>query len=206
MFQKTKKFIFLGLLCVLLSSCFELVDTRDGVSGLDHRIFVTKDSFKGNFSGYSSPDDACQAAAQAAGLQRIYRAILSYSTTGGQAKDRLGDSSGYIYIIDNMGAAFVVTKGYLDPGGLWDTSLVNLTTAINMDEYGNLISGAVNVFTGTNADGTKSGSAAADFCNNWKSSSSHTVRFGEASQVDGKWVDYSAGDCSVDAHLYCISQ
>ena len=191
-------------MCISLSSCFELVDTRDGVSGLDHRIFVTKDSFKGDFSSYSSPDDACQAAAQAAGLQRVYRAILSYSMTGGDASSLLGYGTGYIYIIDNMGAALVVTDKGFD--GLWNSSSVNLSTAINRDEYGNVISGAVNVFTGTKADGKKSGSVIADFCNNWKSSSAHLVRVGDASQKDGKWLDNMDGDCAMDAHLYCISQ
>lgn len=204
MFQKTQKFIFLGLVFFLLSSCLELVDTRDGVSGLDHRIFVTKDSFKGDFSSYISPDDACQSAAQAAGLQRIYRAILSYSTTGGDAKDRLGYGTGYIYIINKAGSAVVVTDKGFD--GLWNSSSVNLNVAINIDEYGNSIPGAVNIFTGTKADGTKSGSGIADFCNNWKSSSTHTVRVGDASQTDGKWVDSLDGGCSMEAHLYCISQ
>lgn len=204
MFQKTQKFIFLGLMCISLSSCFELVDTRDGVSGLDHRIFVTKNSFKGDFSGYSSPDNACQAAAQSAGLQRIYRSILSYSTTGGDASSLLGYGTGYIYIINKAGAALVVTDKGFD--GLWNSSLVSLSTAININEYGDLISGAVNVFTGTKYDGTKSGSFIADFCNNWKSLSAHPVRVGDASQKDGKWVDNLDGDCSMDAHLYCISQ
>jgi hypothetical protein len=205
MFSKFKTNLFLVLVLSSLNSCLDLVDTRDGVSGVDRRVFVTKNTFLADFGGFT-PDEKCQEAAQAAGLERIYTAILSYSVNSGDARSRLGDSSGYLYLIDNAGSAFIVTKGLLDTDGLWDRSSVNLSTAINMDEYGNSIVGTSSVFTGTKADGTKLGTAAADFCNNWKSSSAHAVRVGDASQVDSKWVDDTVGDCSVEARLYCISQ
>ena len=200
-------FGLLGFLSLFLTSCFDLQDTRDGVTGADRRVFVTKNTFFGNFGG-SSPDTVCQEAAKAAGLERVYSAILSYSTSSGEARIRLGDNNGgYIYVIDEAGSAFIVAKGLIDTNGLWDrSSSVNLSTPISLDEYGKSITGSTSVFTGTTADGSKSGSVAADFCNNWKSSSAHTVRVGDASQVDGKWIDDTAGDCSVAARLYCISQ
>ena len=205
MYSKMKKHLFFALAFLSLNSCFELVDTRDGVSGSDRRVFVTKNTFLGDFGG-SSPDAKCQEAADAAGLQRVYTAILSYSVASGDARSLLGSSNGYLYVIDNAASAFVVAKGLLDTNGLWDRSTVNLSTPINKDEYGNAIVGSPSVFTGTKVDGTKSGTTAADFCNNWKSSAAHSVRVGDSSQVDGKWVDVDNGDCSVEARLYCISQ
>jgi hypothetical protein len=205
MYSRIIKRFLMILPFFVLTSCFDLVDTRDGVSGGDRRVFVTKDTYLGDFGG-SSPNQKCQEAADAAGLERIYTAILSYSDESGDARSRLGSGSGYIYVIDNAGSAFIVTKSFLDTNGLWDRSSVNLSTPINRDEYGNVLIGSTSVFTGTKSDGTKSGSEVADFCINWTSASAHTVRVGDASQVDGKWVDNGIGDCSVAAHLYCISQ
>ena len=205
MLLKVRKYFFLGFISLFLNSCLDLMDARDGVSGIDRRVFVTKNAFLGDFGG-STPDSKCQEAAEAAGLQRLYSAILSSSVNSGDARFKVGDGSGNVYSIDEMESALLVAKGLTDPDGLWDRSSVNLSTPINRDEYGNVITGSFNVFTGTNMDGSKSGSVAADFCNNWKSSSAHTVRIGDASQVDGKWVDNGLGNCSVEARLYCISQ
>lgn len=207
MFKFLLNFSFLGVLSLFLTSCINLEDTRDGISGSDRRVFVTKNTFLGDFGG-SSPDTICQEAAKEAGLERVYTAILSYSVNSGDARIRLGDNNGgYLYVIDSAGSAFIVVKGLLNTDGLWDrSSFVNLSNPISLDEYGNTIVGSTSVFTGTTANGSKSGSVAADFCNNWKSASTHSVRVGDASQVDGKWVDNNVGDCSVAARLYCISQ
>lgn len=168
----------------------------DGLADSDHRVFATSSSYSGNMGGLSGADSKCKSAAEAAGLTRTYKAILSDS--GNDAEDRL-IISGEVYIIDSLGNSNLVVNSGV---ALWNTDSINLLSSIDLDENGNTVNDSV--WTGTGSDG---GVFFTDNCTNWTSSGGGTDGFtGSSASLNDQWVESLSEACSNSNRLYCISQ
>jgi hypothetical protein len=76
-----------------------------------------------------------------------------------------------------------------------------LQHAINLDESGNPVTGAV--WTGTRADGTSAGQDAT--CADWTvSNQNRNATVGSASASDETWTNKESVACDTTAHLYCV--
>jgi hypothetical protein len=72
-----------------------------------------------------------------------------------------------------------------------------------IDEFGNDL-GSVEVWTGTNQNGTKS-SIGGDFCQDWNDNTVGTTAYAGASDAEGtNWTNAVVGGCSEPRHLYCF--
>jgi hypothetical protein len=70
-----------------------------------------------------------------------------------------------------------------------------------VNEFGDTPTGDIEVWTGTNANGTNSGVN----CDNWDSDSSLTTgQSGLANAKDEAWTNNQAEDCDVSNRLYCF--
>ena len=194
------KSLFMGVAMLLLTtSCLGRPTSEDGLSLDQTRIFVTKNVIAGSLGGLGkTPDQYCQDAASAAGLDRVYRALVSNNTNS--AKQKLTFFGDEIYKVNSAGATFKVANNAAD---LWDGTA--LYSAIDLDEYGNAASGYV-VFTGTQSTGD-SETGSSPFCTNWTSADSGmSTRVGNSSATDSFWVSSALGACRTASHFYCISQ
>jgi len=203
--------LFLAGMSFLLFSCLGGTQASDGVSGNDHRIFATSAGYQSNTFTGGTPDAACAAAANAAGLTRTYIALLSNSTLS--AINKIGDNGGAIYEISNASGTVEIAPSFNDGStGLWNTSVSNLAHAIDVDENGNGNSGAA-IFTGSTSAGSQDPSTApimpASFCNDWSTTGGAvltTVIIGTSGAADSTWMQNGSQACNVQAHLYCISE
>lgn len=154
-----------------------------------NRIFVTSATFAANFGGVAAGDTTCQTIATNAGLGGTWGAWLSDSTT--DAKARLGTARGFIRI---DGAPFGDTIASI-------TTSPHIFNALHLDEHGADV-GTVEVWTGTDADGTKSSTT----CANWTTSLSGTAQTGSTGAGPGAWTQTAAASCGVPRHLYCFEK
>jgi len=173
----------------------------DGVRPTEYRVFITKaGTIKGDFSsssttGLAGADELCNTYAEAAGLTKDYKAILSDSST--TAKSRLV-FTGAIYTVSGS----IKTKVADSSVELFNADTVSILSKIDWDEEGMSVSSG-NVWTGSNVDGTSDGND----CTNWTVVTSGTNgNSGDVNQIDGKWIDNANLACNLTAHLYCISQ
>lgn len=168
-------------------------------------VFVTSQDYSGDLrepgnnsatAGLEGGDAKCQQAADAAGLNGVYKAWLS----------------GYINsVIHDPSTRFThASTPYRDVNGehLWD-NWANIAlqfeapdAPLNTDEYGNQKNDEV--WTGTFADGQ----AAAFHCENWTSAASPaSALFGLSNSVDiVQWTDYNYHLCYEQKALYCFQQ
>lgn len=173
----------------------------DEVCEGDQRVFVTSTIFpNGNLGGLAGADAQCLLAAQNAGIEANYKAILSAG--GGQtASNRLNFTGGAIYKKTTTQDKVVVAR---NEAALWNTLNSPLESSIRHDEAGNLIAGNTAVFTGTNATGDISGQT----CLGWTSAGvlEFNIR-GDALQVGQTWISSMvAMACDKPARLYCLEQ
>lgn len=177
----------------------------DGVDADAVRAFVTSATYNGDLvaaGGDPDPqiaaDNLCTNAAQAQGLVRDYKAIIS--VTGSDAATRLAPmNSKEVYVVSNtMGTPFLVVSQGSD---LWNALAVDLVHQINYDETGTQLLG--NVWTGTNDDGTL---AAASNCTDYTSSAAQLARVGRTNRTDEQWISAVATIkfCSNLNHIYCV--
>jgi hypothetical protein len=149
-------------------------------------VFVTKDEFDGNLGGLAGADALCQAAADEALLGGTWTAWLSDSTEN--AIDRIPD--GQYQLLD--GTQVANDKADLTDG--------KLKAAIILNEFALPTAGSV--WTGTEANGTDTGSN----CNDWTDNSSESVGdWGFAANTNEFWTLYPPPDpCSQEYKLYCF--
>jgi hypothetical protein len=77
----------------------------------------------------------------------------------------------------------------------------NLDNPIQVDENGDTATGDIEVWTGTNANGTNSGAN----CSNWDSDSGSTKgQSGLANAVNAAWTENKEENCDVSNRLYCF--
>jgi hypothetical protein len=153
-----------------------------------HRVFVTSRSLDGNRGGLGGADTLCNNAAEEAGLEGNWKAILSKNDT--IARDRLTIRGP----VENIAGETVAD----DASDLWDGTL---DTVIDVDEHGESASG--HVWTGTDSQGGLGGLDAN--CNGWNTGdeTASGVR-GSVGQTDGDWLDAEETLCDSKASLYCI--
>jgi hypothetical protein len=160
-----------------------------------NRAFVARDRVPANLGGLTGADATCAAAAAAAGLDGMFIAVLSTSTTN--AGDRLNGSRGWVRvdgtpIVDTADAMF---HPMLQP---YPTGELN---PIAFDEYGHAIPSPLDVWTGTTSSGTYDVAFAA--CGDWTTNASQTVTVGEA-DYSADTFDGAPYNCSLTARLYCF--
>lgn len=151
-----------------------------------NRVFVTSGTQSGNFGGLAAADALCQSAATGAGLGGTWVAWLSSSAA--DAKNRLGTARGFVRM---DGAPFGDTVASI-------TSSPHIFNAIHLDEHGVDV-GTVTVWTGTDADGTKSSST----CTDWTTTSGSATT-GTTGGGPDAWTARTTPTCSAPRHLYCF--
>jgi hypothetical protein len=98
-------------------------------------------------------------------------------------------------------AKYVLRNGTVIANNMTELLDGNLDNPIQVDEDGNTATGDIEVWTGTNANGTNSGVN----CNNWNSNSDQdTGQSGLANAKDEAWTNNQAEDCDVSNRLYCF--
>ena len=152
-------------------------------------VFITSTTqVVGTLGGLSGADTICNTRAQAAGLPGSYVAWLSTSSVN--AKDRLGNSGGWVR-----------TDGKPFTNSVDDLLAGKIHYPVQLDEFGHHLGTTASAVTGTNRDGRVSGSAT---CGNW-SSTSGTYRGGYGSATSSSWTSFSTGySCSAALRFYCF--
>lgn len=195
--KKIATLFFTSLILVACGGPDNTPEEEDGVSPGEHRIFITSNTFDGNMSGLTGADQNCKDRAEAAGLTKDYKAILSDGTNS--AASRLV-FSGAIYLVHGSNKDKIADSNT----ALFSADTTNFSYQINRDENGSLIT-AKEVWTGSSVEDGTSGT---DNCTNWTSNSGAVDgEYGTNDSVDGTWIgNTSAKACSDSKHLYCISQ
>ena len=169
--------------------CITVYVDQEPPSGEVVSVFVTRRRHQANLGGLAGADAICQRRAAAAGLPGTdWTAWLSDSTEN--AIDRIPD--GQYQLVDGT------TQVADDKADLTDGFL---KAAINLDEFGQPWGGLV--WTGTEEDGTDTGSN----CINWTDNSTgFGGSYGAAGAKDVDWtkLPYDTALCSERYHLYCF--
>ena len=158
------------------------------------KVFVTNGAYTGNFPGgvgLVGADASCTDVATAAHLAGTWTAWLSDDTT--DAIDRIFDG----------GTSYQLLNGTTVADSLADLTDGILDSPINRNEWGDRISGSFEVWTSTNADGTRKMGT----CSNWTDGTdSSTAHDGRADRFDAAWTDSGqTEDCDTFNRLYCFA-
>ena len=158
-------------------------------------VFASSEYYDGFLQGISGGNQKCNALASNAGFTGNFKAWLSDSTQN--AKD--GINEGIYYLDDSANTIIADNKD-----DLLDSTIDN---PINKDEFGNTLSTYLEVWTGTNEDGTWAGSNNLD-CNSWATNQIGTYEGirGLLTQTDKTWTNYTGADtrCNKNARIYCF--
>ncbi len=159
----------------------------------ERRVFVTSQTYQGNFGGIAAADSICRHLARAADLRGRWRAFLSDEQT--DAIDRIRDRGPW-HRTDLQAIIFNNKFGFT----------VGANTAIR-NEYNVSLLGA-RAWTGTRADGRVNGQ---QHCGNWTDSTAYatTGRPNAVLHNEGaRWMfdDQGTRPCTQRAHLYCFEQ
>ena len=210
-----KNLIILISVSIIFTSCGGADNDTveiDGVLPGEHRVFITKNgSIEADFnssglSGLAGADRLCDTYAQAAGLTKDYKAILSDDSNGNEstAKSRL-IITGAIYTVTGSIKTEVAGSG----DEFWNSDTVPILSKIDWDEDGNSVSSG-KVWTGTTTSGTSDGNNCEDWtevASNNGSGTSYNGTYGDVNVITlGKWIEDTTQPCSSTSHLYCISQ
>ena len=177
-----------GEMCTDDCQCYS-GDCRGGRCA--HRIFVNPTFSKGDLGGLSGADSDCQSAAQSAGLEGTWKAVLS--TSNKTAKTRL-DVQGAVVRMDG-------TKVADSESDLWDGKI---EATVTNDASGSEVMRSC--WTGTD----KNGGATGTDCNGWTSAKNgDRATFGYGTNTDAKWIHNKNGyinelPCDIELALYCI--
>jgi hypothetical protein len=167
----------------------------------DQRVFVTSTIFpNADLGGLAGADAHCVQAAENAGIEKNFKAILS-ARLGQTALSRLIFLDGSIYTRSMTANKILVAR---NSDAFWNVAIKPLEASISYDENGKSIVGNTDVFTGTTSAGGFSGQS----CNGWTSAGpmEFTLR-GNALQIGETWVRNTVAlPCDKPARLYCIEQ
>lgn len=149
-------------------------------------MFASSEKFDGKFGGLNGADDRCNELAVNAGIVRgSFQAFLSNSTLS--VMDRLELES----------AGYYTPTGELIAMNMDDFFDGEIEHEINVDEYGNIVSGQA--WTGTNANGSPDGRD----CLDWRNLSGG----GHVGYIQNRlslWIDQKDMLCGEKVRLYCI--
>ena len=171
-------------------------------------MFVSSQTYTGNLGGVDGADALCQALADAgtpAISGRLFKAWISdqndVNVNPLTRFDRTTDCAEYVTLSD--GALIASSFDDLIDG--------NLQIPINIDETPQFISGNFNVWTNTNADGTRVNNDRG--CEDWGSNGGGSIgQVGDASATNSAWTLKPGGSgvgqlaCDQEARLYCFQQ
>jgi hypothetical protein len=155
-----------------------------------NRVFVTSQSFDGALGGAAGADAKCAAAAAAAGLDGMFIAAVSTSTTN--AIDRLAGARGWVRV---DGIPFADMPSAIFPSTFCD-ACDELVLAPPLDEYGQVVSGYA--WTGTTSRGTYNGNG----CTDWTTTAGSGGIGALNTVFDG--FAYAGQTCATQLHLYCF--
>lgn len=183
------------------------VDIRIGSRSLQFRVGVpnevgTRRIFLGPTgnatSGSGAYNTRCQSAADAAGLNGTWIAILSDHASSNQYASNVMDFN-WDTVTTTTGD--VVATSWAD---LWDGSI---GSPINKDENGATVSTFLSVYTGSGVDGVPVLHGPANDCQSW-STSTYNSYIGIASSSSSGWINNSStGACNAAAiRVYCFEQ
>lgn len=178
--------------CNGLGDCVVTLDVAHSVTAnfrlAPNVVFVTAAVFSANFGSLANADDACQAAALAAGHPGNYKAFLGTDATS--IASRFGDAAGWVRF-DGRAVANTFAE-------LAESSVVY---PIRIDEHGVDV-GEVPVWTGASSDATVASNAN---CANWTSSDvAFYAAIGHSSGTASMAVSFESLPCNAQAHLYCF--
>ena len=159
------------------------------------RIFVTSKKFQADLGRRRGANKKCQDAAESAGLEGKYRALLS----------KPGSSVREVFINKQ---SVLNMKGELvsNAGDIWQGSLMN---AVKYDENIQPVNGPVwtasthyGGFRFADVNGVPPGA-----CKGWRSGEASRYGYvGDPQSTSSTWIETPIGiPCSEQAHLYCIS-
>jgi hypothetical protein len=164
-------------------------DTTSSGGGSGHVLFVSSTLYNGDLGGLTGADAKCQARATAASLGGTWKAILSTSSV--DAKDHINVTG---EVRNTQG-----TKLSDNEPDLFDGALDSI---VQYDEFGS--SNGLNVWTGTQSDGTLSLSDST--CDDWSSSSGgENGTYGDSTSTF--WLDSGTSTgCNIGnlRPIYCI--
>jgi hypothetical protein len=158
------------------------------------KVFITSGAYTGRIPGLglAAADTACTDVADTAGLTGTWTAWLSDNTT--DAVDRIFDGA----------VPYQLINGTIVANNLTDLTDGTLDSPILIDESGNVVTGNLEVWTATSANGTNPGVAS---CLEWTTSDvAESGRVGRADEVDANWTDTGVENtCEVFNRLYCFA-
>lgn len=162
------------------------------------RVFVSEAS-SGNLGGIAGADARCQSEASAAGLPGTWLAIISDRTSASAHAGQRLDFNWATLV--NMNGS-LVANGWND---LWDGSI---SSAINYDENGVLVTTNTPIFADTAFNGIPHSPAvySGNNCVTWTSGSSSTVYHysGYLGGTGASWIANTGRDCTQVGRLYCF--
>lgn len=153
--------------------------------------FVTSTTYTaGALGGLEGADTICQDHADAAGLGGMYRAWISLP--GEDARDRLGDASGWVR---PDGKPLAIDRQQILDGRFFHPPAI--------DENGTFTTGSV--WTGTIPDGTASSVDEFGFCGGWTADeATGFVLVGDLGASPGWWTAFATQPCTGQGHLVCF--
>jgi cysteine-rich repeat protein len=158
-------------------------------------VFVTSQTFLGNFGGFAAADAVCNTLAGQANLPGEYRAWLSDSNVG--AYQRLTHAN-VPYVLPGNAAEIATSWNDLVDG--------SIAARIDVHEDGTLApAGGSQVWTGTNAEGgLYDGSLT---CADWTSASDSNEGWtGYYNSDTPTWTSDREYSCADEYRLYCVQQ
>ncbi len=164
-----------------------------------YKVFVTEETHDGNFeiqgangglSGIEGADKICDDSVHDAGLEGKWKAWISDSDF--DATERLFHSNIKYTRMDGE----IIANNWTD---LTDGSLDN---PMKIDQFGNLIMGINNVWTGTNIYGYKK----TVNCQDWSRNTLSSGFIGNVLSMSSTWTEDHQITCGNNARLYCIEQ
>lgn len=157
-------------------------------------IFATSTVHQGDFGGLAQGDAICQSLADAEGLGRTFKAILSDSST--DAKDRFASDSRAIFLVD------LTTRIATGVSDLFDGAIEN---PVNVTEDGGSVPTIEAAWTGTFSSGLKSST---QLCLDWTSASATDDggAIGAPRETDTSFLYIGARFCDSEEHLYCLEE
>lgn len=149
-------------------------------------VFVTSSVQNGNFGGLAGGDAICNSLAQAAGRQGQFAAWLSNAGINGA--DRVPGNGPFI-LVD--GTQIAADRAALLGGTLEAPISLTETGAAPISQ---------GVWTGTNADGTKSGFT----CNGWNAAGMSGGTLGLANSTTSTWSNSGVLGCDQNNRIFCF--
>ncbi len=173
-------------------------------------VFVTSQTYTGEFQGLPPADDACAEAAQRGGLGGFaYRAFLALGGDATGALDRVGvrPDPPAVWITPDQTTGYRVVAESWDQLRFDENQQAQLSGPIDRDESGAALPampspcGVASAWTGLDPNATNND------CSDWTTVLGRTPgSVGLTNMTDRRWAsDQCNGDCEMDQlHLYCF--